>query len=82
MCLTILWDWRLKGYIYCLLTLYKSFTIPHLDYGEAIYDQPLKNPLLKKTESVRCSVVLTSTGTIKDTSRKKLHQELRLKLLR
>ena len=35
-----------------LLTIYKSFVRPHLDYGDVIYDQP-KNPRLSdKIKSV------------------------------
>ena len=28
-----------------LLTIYKSFTRPHLDYGDVIYDQPNNDKL-------------------------------------
>ena len=36
-----------------LLTTYKSFIRPHLDYGDVIYDQPNNNRLSEKIESVQ-----------------------------
>ena len=35
-----------------LLTIYKSFIRPHLDYGNVIYDQSNNNRLSEKTESI------------------------------
>ena len=29
-----------------LLTIYKSFVRPHLDYGDIVYDRPIMNHLL------------------------------------
>ena len=34
-----------------LLTIYKSFIQPHLDYGDVIYDQPSDKLLLSRIES-------------------------------
>ena len=36
-----------------LLTIYKSFIRPHLDYGDVIYDQPNNNRLSEKIESIQ-----------------------------
>ena len=35
-----------------LLTIYKSFVRPHLDYGDVIYDQPNNSRLSDKIKSV------------------------------
>ena len=57
-----------------LLTIYKSFVRPYLDYGDIIYDQPSNSNLSDKIESVQCNAVLAITGTIRGTSKEKLHQ--------
>ena len=36
-----------------LLTIYKSFIRPHLDYENVIYDQPLNESLSKRIDSVQ-----------------------------
>ena len=36
-----------------LITIYKSFVRPHLDYGDIIYDQPNKESLNQKTEIIQ-----------------------------
>ena len=41
-----------------LLTIYKSFARPHLDYGDVIYDQPNNSRLSDKIESVRYNAAL------------------------
>ena len=64
-----------------LLTIYKSFTRPHLDYGDVIYDQPLNESLSNRIKSVQYKAALAITGTIQGSSRKKLYQELGLEHL-
>ena len=59
-----------------LLTIYKSFVRPHLDYADIIYDQPHIKVLCDKIESVLYNAALVITGAIKGTSRKKLYKEL------
>ena len=49
-----------------LLTIYKSFVRPHLDYGDVVYDQPNNSRLQIK----------------EGTSKEKLHQELGLESLK
>ena len=59
-----------------LLTVYKSFIRPHLDYGDVIYDQQNPSFLINKIESVQCNAALAITGAIRGTSKAKLYQEL------
>ena len=65
-----------------LLTIYKLFARPHLDYGDATYDQPNNSRLSDKIESVQYHVALTITGAIRGTSKEKLYQELGLESLK
>ena len=65
-----------------LLTIYKSFVRPHLDYGDVIYDQPNSSSLSDKIESVQYNAVLAITNAIRGTSKEKLHQELGIESLR
>ena len=50
-----------------LLTIYKSFVRPHLDYGDVIYDQPNNSRFSDKTESVQNNAALVITGAIAGT---------------
>ena len=52
-----------------LLTIYKSFVRPHLDYGDVIYDQLNNSSLSDKIESVQYNAVLAITGAIRGTSK-------------
>ena len=66
-----------------LLTIYKSFVRPHLDYGDVItYDQPNNSSLSDKIESVQYNAAPAITGAIRGTSKEKLYQELGLESLR
>ena len=65
-----------------LLTIYKSFVRPHLDYGDVIYDQPNNSHLSDKIESVQYSAASAITGAIRGTSKQKLYQELGLESLK
>ena len=64
-----------------LLTIYKSFIRPHLDYGDIVYDQPSNDAFSNKLETVQYNAALAITGAIKGTSREKLYQELGLEYL-
>ena len=64
-----------------LLTIYISFTRPHLGYGDVVYDQPLNESLFSRIESVQYKVALAITGAIQGSSREKLYQELGLEHL-
>ena len=48
-----------------LLTIYKSFLRPHLDYGDVIYDRAFNESFQNKLESVQCNVALAITGAIR-----------------
>ena len=64
-----------------LLTIYKAFIRPHLDYGDAIYDQAYNNSFHQKLESIQYNAALAITGAIRGTSSEKLYQELGLESL-
>ena len=57
-----------------LVTLYKSFIRPDLDYGNVIYDQTFNMLFQQNMETI-------ITGAIKGFSREKLYQELGLETL-
>ena len=65
-----------------LLTIYKSFVRPHLDYGDVIYDQTNNFSLSDKIESVLSNAVLAIAGAIRETSKEKLYPQLLLESLR
>ena len=60
-----------------LITIYKSFMRPHLDYGAIISDQPENEIFCKKNEFIQYNAALTITGAIQGTSREKLYKEFR-----
>ena len=64
-----------------LLTIYKSFIRPFLDYADVIYDQLSNAAFSKKIEPVQYNVALAITGAIKGSSREKLYQELGMEYL-
>ena len=64
-----------------LLTIYKSFVRPNLDYADIIYDKPLNESLKRKIEMVRYNAVLITTGAFKGTLRDKIYQEIGLESL-
>ena len=61
-----------------LITNYKSFVRPHLDYGDLIYDQPNNESFCQQIESVQYNASLAITGAIKGTFRLKLYNEVGL----
>ena len=65
-----------------LLTIYKAFLRPLVDYGDIIYDQPQNESFCNKLESVQYKAALAITGAIQETSRDKLYQELGLESLK
>ena len=66
---------------FALLTIYKSFIRPHLDYGDMIYDQAYNASFHQKLDSVQYNAALAITGTIRGTSKEKLYDELGLEIL-
>ena len=65
-----------------LLTIYKSFVRPHLDYSDIIYDQPQNESFCNKLESIQYNAALAITGAIQGTSKVKLYKELGLEFLK
>ena len=61
-----------------LVTIYKAFVRPHLDYGDILYDQAFNNSFHDRLESFQNNACLAITGAISGTSREKLYQELGL----
>ena len=65
-----------------LLTIYKSFVRPHLDYGDIIYDKAFNESFHAKLESLQYSAALAITGAIRGTSTEKIYEELGLEPLK
>ena len=64
-----------------LITIYKAFVRPHLDYGDILYDQAFNLSFQKRLESIHYRACLAITGAIRGTSREKIYQELDLESL-
>ena len=47
-----------------LLTIYKSFLRPHLDYGDILYDKPKNKNFKNKLEKIHYKTGLEITGAI------------------
>ena len=65
-----------------LITIYKAFLRPLIDYGDVIYDQPHNESFCEKIESVQYKAALAITGAIHGTSRDKIYEELGLESLK
>jgi len=65
-----------------LITIYKSFIRPHIDYGDIVYDQSYNDSFHEKLEAIQYNASLAITGAIRGTSREKLYQELGLESLK
>ena len=65
-----------------LITIYKSFVRPHLDYGDIIYDQPNSESFCNLIEKFQYNAALAITGAIKGTSQHKLYNELGIESLK
>ena len=63
-----------------LLTIYKSFVRPNLDYADIIYNETLNESFKKKIRMVQYSTTLTITGVFKGTLRVKYIKSLVLNL--
>ena len=59
-----------------LITLYKAFVRPHLDYGDILYDQARNESFHLKLECIQYNACLAITGAMHGSSREKLYQEL------
>ena len=65
-----------------LLTIYKSFIRPHLDFGDIVFNQAFNESFHNKLETLQYSAALATTGAIRGSSREKLYQELGLESLK
>ena len=61
-----------------LITIYKSFVRPHLDYSDVLYDQAFNASFHLKLESIQYNVCLALTEAIWGTSKEKIYQKLDL----
>ena len=61
-----------------LVTIYKAFTRPHLDYGDIVYDKPNTETFINKIEKAQFDTALEIAGAIRWTSREKLNLALNI----
>ena len=64
-----------------LMTMYKAFVRPHLDYGDIIYDEAYNETFHQKLESIQYNAGLALLGAIRGSSREKFYHELGLESL-
>ena len=65
-----------------LLSIYKTFLRPHLDYCDVIYDKPHNEKFTDILESFQYNVAPAITGAIKGASKEKLYNEFGLEYLK
>ena len=64
-----------------LITIYKTYVRPHLDYGDIVYDIPGNASFSEKIEKIQYNACLAITGCFRGTCREKLYLELGLESL-
>ena len=64
-----------------LLTIYKTFVQPHLDYGGIIHEKVYNSFFHQKIECVQYNICIAITGIIRGTSKVNLYNELGLESL-
>ena len=64
-----------------VVTIYKAFVRPHLDYSDVLYDQAFSNSFHAKMESIQYNACLAITGALWGTPGEKIYQELGLESL-
>ena len=55
-----------------LMTMYKAFVRPYLDYGDIIYAEAYNETFHQKLESIQYNACLALSGAIRGLSREKL----------
>ena len=65
-----------------LVTIYKSFIRPHLDYADVKFDKRSNATFSDRLESAQYNAALATTGTIIGTAKEKLYQELGLETMK
>ena len=73
---------QLKLSRHSLITIYKTFIRPHLDYGDIIYDRAFNEPFHQRLESTQYNAAIAITGAKRETSSGKLFQELELETMK
>ena len=58
-----------------LVTIFKAFLKPLIDYSDIIYDQPQNESFCEKIESVQCKATLAITSAIQGASRDKIYKK-------
>ena len=58
-----------------LITIYKAFVRPHLDYSDILYDQAFNLSFQHKLESIQYRACLAITGAMRGTFKEKIYQE-------
>ena len=66
---------------YSLITIYKTFLGPHLDYGDVIYDRAFNDSFHHILESIQYDAAIAITGSVKGTSPGKLFSRTRVENL-
>ena len=64
-----------------LISIYKAFVRPYLDYGNILYEQAYNMSFHHKLESIQYNACLAITGAIRGASKEKIYQELGLESL-
>ena len=64
-----------------LITIYKAFVRPHLDYSDILYDQAYNASFHQKREKIQYNACIAITGVFRGTSKEKIYQELGLESL-
>ena len=54
-----------------IMTMYKAFVRPHLNYGDMIYDEAYNETFHQKLESIQYDTCLALSGDIEDRQEKK-----------
>ena len=65
-----------------VITIYKSFIRPHVDYADVIFDKHSNATFPNRIESAQYNAALSITRTIRGTSKEKLYQELGLETIK
>ena len=65
-----------------LVTIYKAFIKPHLDYHDIVYDNPNNEIFINKTEKAQYDAALAIAGEIRGTSQEKLYAKFGLQSLK
>ena len=59
-----------------LLTIYKSFIRPHLDYGDIIYGKAYNSSFHRDLEKIQYNSALAITGAIRGTFKENVYQNI------